>query len=78
MAVIGKTVTGKGVKEYLTLREVAAKLKLKPSTLKRWLKEGKIAGVIWGYDRRNWVIIHRKGIPLIRKYRDRIDIVRQR
>ena len=38
MAVIGKTISNKGLKDYLTLREVALKLKLKPHTLKRWIK----------------------------------------
>ncbi|MBM3125218.1 MAG: hypothetical protein FJZ87_09105 [Chloroflexi bacterium] len=78
MAEIGKTISNKGLKDYLTLREVALKLKLKPHTLKRWIKEDKIAGLEWGYDRRNWIIIHKKGILLIRRYRDGIRIVRRR
>ena len=78
MAEIGKKISYKGLKDYSILREVAEKLKLKVSTLKRWVKEEKVEGVTWGYDRRGWIIVHKDSIPAIRRYRDKIDLVKHR
>jgi excisionase family DNA binding protein len=40
---------------YLTVAEVAERLKVYPGTVKRWLREGKLAGVSLG-DRAGWRI----------------------
>ncbi len=41
--------------EYLTVAEVAERLKVYPGTVKRWLRDGKLAGVSLG-DRAGWRI----------------------
>jgi excisionase family DNA binding protein len=40
---------------YLTVAEVAERLKVYPGTVKRWLREGKLVGVALG-DRAGWRI----------------------
>jgi excisionase family DNA binding protein len=40
---------------YLTVAEVAERLKVYPGTVKRWLRDGKLAGVSLG-DRAGWRI----------------------
>ena len=40
---------------YLTVAEVAERLKVYPGTVKRWLRDGKLAGVPLG-DRAGWRI----------------------
>ncbi len=39
--------------EYLTVADVANRLKVHPATVKRWLREGKLGGVLLG-DRAGW------------------------
>ncbi len=41
--------------QYLTVAEVAERLKVYPGTVKRWLRDGKLAGVSLG-DRAGWRI----------------------
>ena len=41
--------------EYLTVADVANRLKVHPATVKRWLRDGKLAGVSLG-DRAGWRI----------------------
>ena len=43
------------VMTYLTVAEVAERLKVYPGTVKRWLREGKLVGVALG-DRAGWRI----------------------
>jgi excisionase family DNA binding protein len=40
---------------YLTVAEVAERLKVYPGTVKRWLRDGKLVGVSLG-DRAGWRI----------------------
>jgi excisionase family DNA binding protein len=40
---------------YLTVAEVAERLKVYPGTVKRWLREGRLVGVALG-DRAGWRI----------------------
>ena len=74
MAKIGKRIGEQRLADFRRVREVAEELKLNTQTLKRWLKENRVDGVIWGRDRRNWIYIHRDSIKLIREYRDAIHI----
>jgi excisionase family DNA binding protein len=37
--------------ELLTVQEVAARLKMNPETVRRWLREGKLRGYLLGGDR---------------------------
>jgi excisionase family DNA binding protein len=37
--------------ELLTVQQVAARLKLNPETVRRWLREGKLRGYLLGGDR---------------------------
>ena len=37
--------------EFLTVTEVAAKLKISPYTVRRWLRDGKLKGKMMGGDR---------------------------
>ncbi len=39
--------------EYLTVADVANRLKVHPATVKRWLRDGKMGGVLLG-DRAGW------------------------
>lgn len=39
--------------ELLTVPEVAARLKLKPETVRRWLRAGKLKGIVFS-DRGGW------------------------
>src|SRR4051812_44579565 len=40
---------------YLTVAEVAERLRVYPGTVKRWLREGKLVGILLG-DRAGWRI----------------------
>jgi excisionase family DNA binding protein len=40
----------------LTVPEVAARLRLNPETVRRWLRQGKLCGVAMGSDRAGWRI----------------------
>jgi excisionase family DNA binding protein len=42
--------------ELLTVAEVAARVKSHPETVRRWLKDGKIQGVMPGGKRLGWRI----------------------
>jgi excisionase family DNA binding protein len=42
-----------GCDELLTVREVAARLKVHPETVKRWLRTGELHGYLLG-DRSGW------------------------
>jgi len=42
--------------ELLTVAEVAARMKSHPETVRRWLKDGKITGVMPGGKRLGWRI----------------------
>ena len=37
--------------ELLTVQQVAARLKMNPETVRRWLREGKLRGYLLGGDR---------------------------
>ncbi|MCA1646782.1 MAG: helix-turn-helix domain-containing protein [Chloroflexi bacterium] len=37
--------------ELLTVQEVAARLKMNPETVRRWLRDGKLQGYLLGGDR---------------------------
>lgn len=39
--------------EYLTVADVANRLKVHPATVKRWLRDGRMDGVLLG-DRAGW------------------------
>jgi excisionase family DNA binding protein len=74
MVVIGKKPDNKGLKEFITVKDAAQKLKVKVPTLKRWLKDEKITGVVLGRNNRGWILVHRNSLPLIRQYRDKVEI----
>ncbi len=38
----------------LTVPEVAARLRLKPETVRRWLRSGRLAGISLGSDHAGW------------------------
>jgi excisionase family DNA binding protein len=41
--------------QFFTVNEIAEQLKVHPSTVKRWLREGKLGGLLLG-DRAGWRI----------------------
>jgi excisionase family DNA binding protein len=38
----------------LTVQEVAARLRLRPETVRRWLRTGRLAGISLGSDHAGW------------------------
>ena len=74
MGKIGKRIGEQRLAEFRRVREVAEELELNTQTLKRWLKEDRVDGVVWGRDRRKWIYIHRDSVNLLRDYRDTIYI----
>jgi excisionase family DNA binding protein len=41
--------------QFFTVNDIADKLKVHPATVKRWLREGKLGGILLG-DRAGWRI----------------------
>ena len=39
---VGSSSSGNGASEYLTVDEAAAYLKVKPSTVRQWIREGRL------------------------------------
>jgi hypothetical protein len=74
MAEIGKTLGEQRLQDFVSVKAVAAELKLNPTTVKLWLKKKRVPQVIWGRDRRGWVFIHRDSVKLLHQYRDSIKI----
>ena len=42
------------VEALLTVAEVAARLKIHPNTVRRWLKEGRLHGIMLGGTKTGW------------------------
>lgn len=71
MALIANAGAAK-LRDYVLLKDAASRLKLKVPTLKRWLKQGNVKGVVWIKDRRGWIHVHKQSMKLVRQFRDKI------
>ncbi len=74
MSLIGKEISKHRLDDFVFLSKVAEELNLNSQTIKRWLRDEKVDGVIWGRDRRKWIVIHKESVKLIKDHRDSIKI----
>lgn len=74
MGLLGQRIGDERLEDFVHVTKVAKDLGLIAPTIKRWLKNKVVDGVVWGRDRRNWVVIHRDSVVLLKKYRDSIKV----
>lgn len=69
-----KTAAGKKVQgSFIPLRVAAERLKVHPSTLKRWLKNKKVQGVRpYRNNRKHWLVAE-DDIAKLREYKDAVE-----
>ena len=74
MTIIGKRISQENLDDFVYVVKVAKDLGLNPQTIKRWLKQKKVDGAVWGYDRRNWTCVHKDSVKLLKRYRDSVKL----
>lgn len=60
--------------DFTTVREAAAEIGIHQTTLKRWLRENTVPGVVWGRDSRGWILVEQFSISKLRNYNNRVHI----
>jgi DNA-binding transcriptional regulator YhcF (GntR family) len=75
MAQIGGTIGSGRRDDFASVREAAEEVGINPTTLKRWLKEKKVPGVVWGKDARGWLLVEKKSISKLKEHKNEVHIV---
>jgi len=74
MAEIPHPIASGKIDDFDSVKKVAEEIDVHPSTLKRWLRQKKVAGVQWGRDQRNWIVIKKEHIAKLKAYKTGVQL----